>query len=134
MDNLLGHNKRMSPANRTRAALRGAEVAASLVTLDMSTAKSGIWWRNLDKPSSKSGEMPAIQSADLVNSFETHVIGVGAAAWEANMPYAFWLERGWVQLKDDKPVFHIRPFMKPGVDKHRRAIKAAMRAAMMGLA
>ena len=132
MDRIRGHKKRMSPANRSRAALRGAEVAMSLVTVDMARAKSGTWWHNLKRPSSASGEAPAIQSADLVNSFEAHIIGPGTAAWDATAPHAQWLEFGWVQYNAPGS-FYIRPFMRPGVAKHRRAIKSAMKAEMMGI-
>ena len=132
MDRLRGYKKRMSPARLGNAAYAGAAMAESLIKAEMLSPKSGIQWPNLPNISSKSGEMPAVQSGELINKMNAERMAsspsVGVAKLEAKGKHAWWMELGFT-TKDGG--FHIRPFMRPGIQKHRSKIIAAMKFEMM---
>ena len=126
------HKKRRSCDELKQIALVGANTMKSLVALDMAQPKSGEWyfWK-LAKPSSAPGELPAIQSAELVNSFKTETLPeCGTAAFQASGKHAIWMEFGF-HAQDGS--FHIRPFMRTGLAKYRKEILGAMRTAMLAL-
>lgn len=125
------HKKMMSQARLSDAALAGADMADKLISIGMDRPKSGIHWTNLPERSSSPSETPAVQSGELIGRMETSKMpgrpGVGKAALEARGSHAVFMEFGFM-TKDGG--FHIRPFMRPGIDKYRGAIHAAMRAEM----
>ena len=125
------HKKMMSQVRLSDAALAGADMADKLISVGMDRPKSGIFWGNLPERSSSPSETPAVQSGELIGRMETRKLasrpGVGTAALEANSFHAVLMEFGFM-TKDGG--FHIRPFMRPGIDKYRGAIHAAMRAEM----
>ena len=130
MDRIRGHRRRMSPGRRTEAALAGAREADFHIKQEMLMPKSGIKWPNLPVTSSKLGEFPAVQSGDLIDALTVKRAGPGAAILEAVNKEGWMMEFGFT-TKDG--MFHIRPWMRPGIDRYRGEIKDAMKAEMMGI-
>ena len=125
------HQTRMSPASLSAAALAGADRANELISEEMDRPKSGIKWPNLIERSSSPAETPAVQSGELLARMRTYKMpsfaGHGRAALDASGKQAAFMEFGFT-TRDG--MFHIRPFMRPGVDKYRRQILAAMRGGL----
>jgi hypothetical protein len=127
------HREQMNERNLTDVALVGARTAESLIKFEMSEPKTGEWYDRswLRVPSSAPGEMPAIQSAELVNNMKSEPMsprpGVGRAKLEAKGKHAVWMEFGW---HDRGGYRHERPFMRTGIDKYRKEILVAMNTAM----
>ena len=125
------HISAMSPARLASAALAGADKADDLISEEMDRPKSGRMWPNLIERSSSPAETPAVQSGELLARMKTYKLpsyaGHGRAALDASSKQAAFMEFGFTTRDGG---FHIRPFMRPGVDKYRRQILAAMKGAM----
>ena len=126
--------KGMSTGARTRAAVAGAKAAREFIQLDMRQNKSGIQWpdrppkRPMPRRSASPTETPAEQSGQLISSLDVVPVGNGVAHLETDEKVAWFMEFGFT-TKDGG--FHIRPWMRPVVDKHRDDIQAVMKKAMM---
>lgn len=137
---LAQHRKMRTPARLQRAAMAGAKTMQHLVTSEMLQSKSGIQWpgaqggKAMPSRSSSPSEMPAVQSAELIDSMEVHGLPSsmteGVAALDANSKQAWFMEFGFM-TKDGG--FHIRPFMRPGREKFDFEIRLAMRQEMRGM-
>ena len=129
------HRKLMSYTNMLAASTAGAEKAKELIVAEMALPKSGRRWWNLQNRSSAKGEMPAIQSGELVVKMNVRpAAGRGKAELVAEGKHALWMEFGFTTRDGG---FHIRPFMRPGIAKYineiRIAIYSRMRALKAGL-
>jgi len=126
--------KGMSGGARTRAAMAGAYKARELIEEDMARPKTGLQWpdrppdRKMPVRSSSPSETPASQGGQLLHKLTVKQAGPGVAHLESGDKHAWWMEFGFT-TKDGG--FHIRPWMRPIVDRNRSDIEAEMKRAMM---
>ena len=120
-----------SPEKLGDAAYAGAEAAENLIASEMFDGKSGIQYSNLPNRSSSPTETPAVQSGELVERMEARRLPStptgGRAELVAEGKHAWWMELGWM---GSGGIFHIRPFMRPGIAKHRAHIASVMQAVL----
>jgi len=132
LERIRGHKISMSDSNRTDAAVAGAELAMELLIDDMVQGKHGIQWWNLPNRSSSPSETPAFQTGEMADEMQVipNVEGAGTAALDATSRQAWFMEFGFTTRGASGVSFHIRPWMRPGIVKHREDIRAVMLKAM----
>lgn len=130
MDRVAAYNLSRAKPTLDAAALAGANVAMRWVEEKMVEPKSGISYPNMETRSSAPGEVPAIQSENLIESLNTKNVDSGSpnigrahfgagAEDQFGFPYALALELGYGDLA-------ARPYMRPSVTENEKEIAQAM--------
>lgn len=131
MDRIAAYNLSRAKPTLDAAALAGANVAKRWVEEKMVEPKSGRSYPHLPtQPSSAPGEVPTIQSENLIESLNTKNVDSGSqyigrahfgagAEDQFGFPYALALELGYGDLA-------ARPYMRPSITANEKEIAQAM--------
>ncbi len=109
--------QRISERELQQALMAGGYVLEAGIKADMAAEKSGRFYGS--HRASAPGETPAVDTSNLINSIMTEDAGGNQVFVGTNAEYAEPLEFGTARMA-------ARPFLRPGAEKNREAITAAV--------